>query len=206
MGYQGTNIPLLSMDLLQELRSAIWDNRHEKSDILMTIEPTTLPDFLMPLVAAADVTWSIATFGAIAEFSRATDETGHITGENGEAKIITPRGVLRFRILPSAKIIAYEGLSKDPALWSQGISICLPEQVARMSGASTLTEVGHDKGTVHQRDRDHQMFDIGLAAPHVDAYVRTANEDLISVLRGHIGCPLFGGDDTALKAIPQPTP
>jgi hypothetical protein len=167
----------------------------------MTKELTTLPDFLVPLVTATDVTWSIATFGAIAEYSRAPDETGHITWETAEAKIVTPNGALRFRILPSAKFIAYEGLSKDPTLWSQGISICLPEQVARMSGASTLTEVGHDADAVHYGDRGHLMFNIGVSAPHVDAYVRTINEDLISVLRGHIGRPLFSGDGSALEAI-----
>lgn len=169
--------------------------------MLMKSDLTNLPHFLMPLAAAEAVTWSIASFGAIAEFSRGPGEAGHITSEGGMVKIITTRGALRFRYPSPAKIIAYEGLSKDPHLWSHGISICLPEQTAHMNNAHTLTEVGHDTEAIHQGDRDHLMFDIGIGAPHVDAYVRTSDKGLIAELRGQLGRPLFEGEQTALHAI-----
>lgn len=174
--------------------------------IPMTTELTPLPDFLMPLAITEAVTWNIATFGAIAEFSRGPGESGNITSNGGEVKIVTPRGALRFRLPSVVKIIAYEGLSKDPRLWSQGISLCLPEQIARMSGATIVTEVGHDTEAVHLADRECLMFDIGVGAPHVDAYVRTSDEALIAILRNHAGHPLFKGDPAVLNAILSHSP
>jgi len=164
----------------------------------VTASTTSMPGFLVAMAGAEDVTWSIATFGAIAEFSRAPGEAGHAieegkTGEEG-FRIVTPRGGLRYRHSPHAKIIAYEGLSKDPKLWSQGISICLPERDARMASAHALTETGPDVESFHERDRTHTMFDIGLGAPHIAACVRTSDADLTTVLRDHAGQSLFEGE------------
>jgi len=171
----------------------------------VTASTTSMPDFLMIMAGAEDVTWSIATFGAIAEFSRAPGEAGEVIAEGPTGtegfRIVTPRGGLRYQHFPHAKIIAYEGLSKDPRLWSQGISLCLPERDPQIASAYALTEAGPDVEAFHERDRTHVMFDIGLGAPHIVACVRTSDVGLATVLRGHAGHSLFEGEGEALHAI-----
>lgn len=165
-----------------------------------------IPEFLHQLASRADVTWSIATFGAIAEFSYTDQEKTDTHVGESTIKIASPRGALRFHIPSAAHIVAYEGLSKHPDLWSQGISVCLPETNALLASTATLKEVGPDGDAIHEQDREGVLFDIGLGAPHVQACIRTPDADLIAVLREHANFPLFGENATALHEILHRSP
>lgn len=157
------------------------------------------PDILLQLAKTSDVTWSIATFGAIAEFSYMAGEEAMVSSDSNGFGILTPRGALRYDHASNAKIIAYEGLSKNPALWSQGVSICLPEVDACLNARSVLTENESDSGALKADCRNERLFDIGVGAPHVDAFVRTTDRHLTSILQNHTGKPLF--DDHASDAL-----
>lgn len=165
-----------------------------------------IPEFLQQLASHADVTWSIATFGAIAEFSYTDNEQTDVHFGENSVTIVSPRGALRFQVPPAAVIVAYEGLSKSPRLWSQGISVCLPEADAVFKSETSLKELGYDTDAVREQNKGDILFDIGLGAPHMQACIRTSDQDLISLLRKHTGTPPFGDDTTALHEILHKSP
>lgn len=165
-----------------------------------------IPEFLRQLVSQADVTWSIATFGAIAEFSYTSTERTDVHVGEKSVTIVSPRGALRFRIPSKALTVAYEGLSKNPRLWSQGISVCLPEADALLSNETCLEELGHDGDAIREQNQGDVLFDIGLGAPHMQACIRTSDRGLISLLREYSGTSLFGDDATVLHGILHKSP
>lgn len=160
-----------------------------------------IPEFLRQYATRSDVTWSIATFGAIAEFSFSDGEAVETTVDSDGISMVSPRGAFRFNIPPHVRIIAYEALSKHPDLWSQGIAVCLPEADAGLPSKSCITEIGVDREAINTGKRDALLFDIGIGAPHVRACLRTSDSSLISFLRKHEGTLLFGDDSTALREI-----
>ena len=70
-----------------------------------------------------------------------------------------------------------------------------------MSGRSVLTEVGPDREAIRAGDRGAVLFDMGLATLPVDICIRTADPDLLILLRGAAGRSLFEARNTAMAAI-----
>lgn len=133
-------------------------------------------------LADRDSTWSIASFGAIAEFhSDGTPMTVETQDRGGE--IISESGGLRIALTCETQFIPYEILSKRQAYWMQGGNFCLPKDCAARYRRTTLTELGPDSQALRKQDSDGILFDLGLGLECVTAMVRILDADLIKQLR-----------------------
>ena len=120
--------------------------------------------------------------------------------------VVTDRGALRVALIPEVKAIAYEGLGARADAWTHGVALCLPVRTAAMGGRTVLSELGSDTGAIRPEDRNAVLFDLGLGAPHVDFCVRTADPNLLGVLRMNVGRSLFDPRNPALEAIKAANP
>lgn len=141
--------------------------------------------------------WSMGSFGAIAEFHQDPDEPA----QSGAMMRVTARGGLRLTLPEGVVPVAYETPMKDPLRWSQGVALCLPEAQALMNRRAVLTELGPDTEALHQADRGAILFDMGLAQPQVDFCIRTADPDLLAVLRANPGRSLMDPANPVMGAI-----
>ena len=114
---------------------------------------------------------------------------------------VTPRGGVRIERLKDVVPVAYEGLSPRPHRWSQAVSLCLPRDMAQMNRRDVLTELGADAGALRGEDRDAVLFDMGLNQYQVDFCIRTADPELLRVLRENQGRSLFDMENPAMGAI-----
>lgn len=146
-----------------------------------------------------DTGWNMGSFGAIAEFH-------HVSGDPSPQAVqgltqVTTRGGVRLDDLHDVVPVAYETLSPKPHRWTQAVSLCLPRDKAAMHQRDVLTELGPDTGAIREEDRDAILFDMGLKQFQVDFCIRTADPDLLTVLREHAGKSLFDHDNPAMPAI-----
>lgn len=149
--------------------------------------------------------FSIGSYGAIAEFHRDTDEplTLH---DSEQLTIATARGALRIELQDGVVPLAYEALSGPSERWMHGMEFCLPESRAESHCRSTLTELGPDHGAIRDEDRDSILFDMGLAARNVDFCIRTKDADLLALLRQCAGRPLLDPANPAMGGIIEAGP
>jgi len=151
--------------------------------------------------------WSVGSFGVIAEFHRDADDTVDFTPTPGGGIAITDKGAVQVDLTDGVRVLPYETPSRNRARWNQGVNICLPNGPAgRMAARTGLTEVGPDVGAVRELDRNAILFDLGLALPHVDACVRTADPALIETLRAHPGADMLDFDGPAMAAVIAASP
>ena len=158
-----------------------------------------LETVLRDALTQEDTGWNMGSFGAIAEFHHVYDDPTPIARDG--LMQVTPRGGVRIDRLSDVVPVAYETLSPRPHRWTQAVSLCLPREAAAMAGRSTLTELGPDHDALRSEDRDAILFDMGLAQYQVDFCIRTADPDLLEVLRGAAGRSLFEADNPAMGAI-----
>lgn len=149
--------------------------------------------------------FSIGSFGAIAEFHRAPGEP-LVLDEPNELTIATERGGLRIELADRVTPLAYEMLSRRPDRWQQGVVFCLPEPTAASRARSALTELGPDAGALRPRDRAAILFDMGLSARNVDFCIRTEDPGLEALLRRHCGRSLLEPSNPAMGAILEASP
>ena len=146
-----------------------------------------------------DAGWNMGSFGAIAEFHHvASDARAPAVSGMEQA---TSRGAIRIDNLEGVRPVAYETLSPKSHRWTQAVSLCLPTEQAGMNRRDVLTDLGPDTGAIKADDRDAILFDMGLAQPQVDFCIRTADPDLIAVLREQAGRSLFDHGNPAMGAI-----
>ena len=147
--------------------------------------------------------WGLGVLGAIAEFSRAPWESARRI-EHG---IVTARGAIRLRHDPQARLVAHEAISARPGHWQQGLAWCLDSRLASMGEThDVLTELGPDEDSLRPRDQGAILFDMGLGFAHLRACVRSADPDIIAVLRQGCGRPLLDHGSPAGPAIPRLSP
>jgi hypothetical protein len=149
--------------------------------------------------------WSIGGYGAIAEFHWLPDDVAGAP-ESGPLQVATDAGGLRIELRDDVVPHAYQGLSRHPERWLQGVSLCLPWRRARLAARTVLTELGPDGHAVRSEDRDAVLFDMGLGLPHVDACVRTGSPELLRHLRGSCGRSLLEPGNPAMAAIKEASP
>ena len=70
-----------------------------------------------------------------------------------------------------------------------------------MSGRTMLTEIGLDDGALRSRDCDGVLFDLGLGALQIDAFVRISDPHVVFALRGCTGKSLFAAGNEATHII-----
>ncbi len=159
------------------------------------------------MLADDDAGWHIGTFGALAEFHHVADDADPvITLTRSGGSSVTSRGGLSVSLPDVVRVVAYEGLSKRPEAWTHAIAFCVPAITAGMGRRRVLTELGADHEALREEDREAILFDLGLAAEHVDFCVRTADPDLIACLRQEQGRPVLDPDSPAMAAIKAASP
>lgn len=144
--------------------------------------------------------FSIGSFGAIAEFQRAPEESATMN-LNLPFSIVTDRGSLKIDLIDKVQPIAYENLSKNSLHWRNGIVFCLPIHSAKLQKRGTLTELGPDWSAIRAKDQGASLFDIGINTINVDFCIRTGNEKLIEVLRRAEGRSIFEPDNPVIGEI-----
>lgn len=146
--------------------------------------------------------WSMGAFGALAEFHQ---DDGEPTLMDDAAALTraTARGAIRFdpAAVDRLQPLAYETLSPKRHRWSHAVALCLPAEDAVCARRSVLTELGPDTGTILPQNRTDTLFDMGLSLASCDFCIRTADPDLLAVLRANEGRSLFAPDNPAMGAI-----
>lgn len=150
--------------------------------------PQTL---LVDHITDPHASWSCGRFGVIAEFHRDADEPVEIRTEP-DLVAVTDRGAIRIEQQVELRPVAYETISKRSDSWGQGVALCLPRALARMSGRTVVTELGPDTSAVRPQDRTSLLFDLGLGGEHAETCVRTSDPDAIALLRSACGKALLG--------------
>lgn len=159
-----------------------------------------IEDFLSEQLLDPRSQWSIGTFGAVAEFSSVGSDAIATEKGPGRLKAVSARGGISVKFDKRCRPFASESIAYQG--WSQRLALCMKAEDAQMSARSILTEVGLDKHALRSNDRDGVLFDLGLAAPHIDFCVRVRDAGLLAQLRQHEGRPLYeGGNSSALEAI-----
>lgn len=164
-------------------------------------------ELIQQMLVDADAGWYIGTFGALAEFHHVADDAEPvITLTSGGGCSVTSRGGISILLPEVVRVVAYEGLSKRPETWTHAIAFCVPASAAGMGRRRALTELGVDREALREQDRAAILFDLGLAAEHVDFCVRTADPDLIAVLRREQGSSVLDPESPAMAAIKAASP
>jgi len=139
--------------------------------------------------------WSMGSYGAVAEFFQEAGEAVDI-GDSGALSRITPRGGIRIEPQEEMAICAFDNTSNHGDRTRQHIALCLPKDASRMAGNETLTDLGPDSAALDQNERDAVLFDLGVAAIGAGCFqmgfcVRTSDSELIDFLRDHCGSSIF---------------
>lgn len=150
--------------------------------------------------------FSIGSFGAIAEFHRDREE--RLTFDKpDQLTVATARGAIRIVVNEAVQPLAYETLSANPDRWQHGVAFCLPAAKATRDRRYTVTELGPDRNALHKADRNAILFDLGVGATNIDFCVRTDDSPLITLLRKAEGesllKPISGVRDAVIQASPS---
>ena len=174
----------------------------------MTAPPRHLRATLRAHLNDRASSWSIGGYGAIAEFHWLPDDNPEDDSgdDSGGLQVVTEAGALSLRLREDVVPHAYQGLSRHPDRWLQGIALCLPWRRARRGARAVLTELGPDRHAIRGRDRDAVLFDLGLALPHVDACVRSDSPELLQALRAGCGRSLLEPGNAVMPAIIEASP
>ena len=144
--------------------------------------------------------FSVGSFGAIAEFHRDTDEP--LCLDDAETLTVgTQRGAMRIDLCDDVVPVAYETLSRRRERWQQGVVFCLPEGLATSQQRTVLTELGPDSRAIRTADRDAILFDTGLNARNIDFCIRTSDPDLLARLRRFVGRSILDPESGAMATI-----
>jgi uncharacterized protein DUF6925 len=164
-----------------------------------------LHELLLDHIHDPHASWSCGRFGAIAEFHRDADEPVEISTDPG-ISAATSRGAIRVELLPALRPVAYETISKCIESWGQGVVLCLPKELALMSGRTAVTELGPDADAVRPQDRDAVLFDLGLGGAQAEICVRSNDTETIALLRSACGRPFFSQDTALLQRLLRLSP
>lgn len=149
--------------------------------------------------------FSVGSFGAIAEFHRDADEPLSID-DTERLAIATDRGALRIDLADGVIPLAYETLSGRPGHWQHGVLFCLAGSQAASHRRTTLTELGPDHGAIRAEDRDAVLFDMGLGARNVDFCIRTKDPELLARLHEGVGRSVLERTSPIMSAIVEAGP
>src|SRR5437879_8119772 len=113
--------------------------------------------------------WSVGTYGAIGEFQYDADEPG-LAVDLATLAVTTRRGALSVVTLDGVQPIALV----DETGRTREIAFCTPQPGAQRSAIASL---------------GGNLFDLGIAAPHLDMLVRLRADDVetAKALRASIG-------------------
>lgn len=176
------------------------------ADIAQATAAEQLHSLFSEYVDDSQASWSVGTFGAIAEFHRDADEAAEVVIDGSAYCAFTRRGAVRLTMVPGLRAFAYETVGSQPGQWSHAIALCLPSGSATMHRRERLTELGADTNAVRSEDRTALLFDMGLACPQVDLCVRSANPEVLARLRAGAGRSLLEPDNALMGEMPRLSP
>lgn len=153
-----------------------------------------------------EASWCVATYGAIAEFHIKDIKRLKCTLSETGGNIITDWGSISINLTESTRVLPYETLARRNKFWLHGINFCLPKSEAQMASRSVLTELGEDEEALNTSNSTNYLFDLGLEIDHIDACIRTADKELLNILRKNLGKPLFDAKNTSFSAIKEASP
>jgi len=161
-------------------------------------------ELLAAQMADPEASWSLGTFGAIAEFARDRDERVEVSRTDADLAAVTARGGIRIAAHEHMRLFASESTTRES--WSQRVSLCLPENRCAMNGRTALTALGPDAEALREQDRAAVLFDLGLGTFQVDVCVRVVDQDVIDELLPHVGRSLFEPGNPAMKILLAASP
>ena len=150
--------------------------------MLRSENPHDLSNVLEKFLRDPATSWSVGTFGAMAEFFH--DAQTEINSTSYTLSAHNSLGAIQIDTNEALRLIPYEGLSKLEGAWTQGVLVCMPVELATMENRTGLYEL-------NSKNTNAQIFDLGLGIEHLDVCIHTNNLNLISVLRAHIGSNVF---------------
>lgn len=157
-------------------------------------------------VVDAGTSWSVGTFGAIAEFHRDPDEPATVTVDRDRLAVSTARGAMSLHVVPQLRAFAYETPGGHGRAWGHAVALCLPSPLAFGHRRQCLTELGHDEDAIRTEDRAAVLFDVGLGCAQVDICVRSASVDVVSALRADVGRSILDTRSTLMADMPRLSP
>ena len=160
-------------------------------------ETVDIEGILATQLADPTTSWSLGTFGAIAEFMRDADEP--VTMAQDGLAAATARGAIRIR--PPAGLRLFASESTTSVSWNQRVALCLASDCCAMSQRTVLTEIGPDADAIREVDRTAVLFDLGLDALQADICVRVADPTVVDRLRPLCGRPLFEDGNPAMGLL-----
>ncbi len=161
-------------------------------------------ELLAAQMADHETSWSLGTFGAIAEFAREPDEPVELARTDAHLAATTARGGIRITPREDMRLFASESTTRES--WSQRVSLCLPDGCCAMGGRTALTALGPDAEALREQDREAVLFDLGLGALQVDACVRVADPAVTAQLLSCAGRSLFEPGNPAMTIILAASP
>jgi hypothetical protein len=167
-------------------------------------DPASHIELLAAQMADPEASWSLGTFGAIAEFARDPDEPVELSRADGILAAVTARGGIRITPNEGLRLFASESTTRES--WSQRVSLCLPENRCATHGRTALTALGPDAEALREQDRGAVLFDLGLGTLQVDACVRVADREVTAELLPYAGRSLFEPDNPAMMIILAASP
>jgi hypothetical protein len=148
-----------------------------------------LIDFWRPMIDDPGNSWSIGTFGAIAEFHRTADEAAERFDTATSLVIATSKGALRIDATQDLDVVPFDSLNSDGETWTHTVSFC-----SRFApkAPNVIMPLGLDVEAIREEDRSSHLFDIGVGLGLVRMHVRTKDKGLIAGLEKAAGQPIFG--------------
>jgi hypothetical protein len=156
-------------------------------------------EFLTAQIADHETSWSLGTFGAIAEFTRDPDEPVALSRGDTSLSAVTARGGIRIEPSAGIRLFASETTTRDS--WNHRVAVCMQEAGCAMNRRAELTALGPDVRALREQDRDAALFDLGLGALQADLCIRVSDPQVAAELRSHAGRALFEQDNPAMGII-----
>ncbi len=169
--------------------------------------PRDLERTLADALESRTASFSVGVPGAIAEFHWAGDD--RVQHRDGALALATARGAIRITPLDGtgmARVAARRAGHGGDGVDGAHLVCWLPERRARMDQPRGLTELGPDAGAVRPGDAAQVLFDLGLGLGHLRACVRSADAELLAVLRAHAGHDVLAARSPAMAAIKRHSP
>lgn len=176
----------------------------------ITTPDTTPAEALRALLAHhisdPDTSWSVGTFGAIAEFHRDPDEPATVTVEADRVLAVTERGAVSLAVVPGLRAFAYETPGGHGGRWNHAVALCLPSDLVHGRRRRSVTELGPDAVAIRPHERDAILFDVGLGCPQVDVCVRSASPDVLQIFRAGTGRSILEPGNAIMADMPRLSP
>ena len=131
--------------------------------------------------------WSNGISGAIAEFMYDAGETVSFGETATGLHALTERGAIAVRLPEELACFAYEEIAHCTRSWTQTVALALPDARSRISVNRVITALGADGEAVRPRDRDKQLFDLGLGSDQARFCVRSGDSSLVKELNSLCG-------------------